>query len=240
MNSMKIVAWAAAVVAIAGLAYLISSRPNSLVQAHESPASPIYSLAPGPLGMVSGVPGYDLSPAGPFMQEQAITIVEDYLRQMGEPYLALQELLEFNLAYQAEIVNRRTGESAFGLMIGKSTEWLSPKPGPNLFWSTRYGANLTWVGGGYGVQGRLIEGSPVGDPISTDLARERARRAVAIVDGDLKLGGDRRTFPGYFEFYGISDGGAVGEVDVNAYTGQVWFMRWEAPPVSVREFALSP
>jgi hypothetical protein len=40
---------------------------------------------------------------------------------------------------------------------------------------------------------------------------------------------------GYCEFDVMQNGKAYGEIDVNGYTGQVWYENWHGPLVQERE-----
>ena len=122
--------------ALAGVAVFGLSRLPSREAASEGPAA--FSLSPGPISMAGPGAGYvfDYTQVGPVSTERLTATVESFLDQQDNPDLALATLREFRLAYAADIVEKSTGNNAFGLMIGKATQQISPKAGPNVFWNT--------------------------------------------------------------------------------------------------------
>ena len=125
------------ILALTGVAVVGMSRLPSGEAASDSP--PAFSLSPGPIAMAGPGAGYvfDYTQVGPVDAERLAATVEDFLERQDNPDLTLATLREFRMAYAADIVEKSTGNNAFGLMIGKAALQVSPKAGPNVFWNTK-------------------------------------------------------------------------------------------------------
>lgn len=120
-------------------------------------------------------------------------------------------------------------------MVGKSTLQISPKAGPNVFWNTKYGPMIAEIGGGYGMLGRLLPDMPAVEMALTEAeARDIAQKAAKALDAGLELDSEVATFYGFYEFHVARGGELVGELDVNGYSGQVWYKDWGEPQASVQ------
>ena len=236
--SRKNVLWTiflAAIVVLFGVGVFFLGRSSRESAESATQGPPGYSLGPGGFGMVGGGTDYvqNFSAVESVPTEQLIAEIREYLDQQGNSDLALASLREFTFAYQAEVIERSTGRHAFGLMVGKAQARISPKAGPNVFWNTRYGPRVAEVGGGYGMLGRLLPEGPVDETaVSATEARSIAEEAVDGLDADFDLTDDTATFYGFYEFYVRSGEELIGELDVNAYSGQVWYKDWGEPQIS--------
>jgi len=187
--------------------------------------------------MVGGGAGYvfdySYNPGSDLMtKEELIQPAQQYLSQLGNPDLEIARLREFQWAYEVEIIERSTGRHTFGLMMGKGSLQLSPKAGPNVFWNTKYGSLTAEVGGGYGMLGRLLSQDTTTEmPLSEAQARDIAQQAIRETSNDLTLDSDTATFYGFYEFYVLENGESRGELDVNGYSGQVWYKEWGGPQI---------
>jgi len=220
-------AWTAlAAATVVGLA-IVAGGPRTV-----QPLPETYSLSRGTIGMLGGTsaaygleePG--IEPAPGRVQEA----VGAYLVRVNQPGLASARLYEFGHAYQADIFDTTTHRPAFALMIGKATLEVSPKAGPNLLWNTRYGGALADLGGGYGMTGRQVVSAELPDP---NLTQAQARRlALGALDAypRFTLSAEVADFDGYYEYHLLSEGQLVGDLDVNAYTGQLWMNQWGQAP----------
>lgn len=228
----QIVLWIAGAILFGALLFALGRLSRGM----PTPQSlPIYSLSPGATGMSSGPYTYELSVTDALPTEELVAVVGRYLDRQGNPDLALARLREFTWAHQVEVVERSTGRHAFGLMVGKGTAQISPKAGPNLFWNTKYGSMIAEVGGGYGMLGRLLLKVSVGEmSLAKAEARSIAEEAVKELGAGLELTDETAVFYGLYEFYVLRDGEPVGELDVNGYSGQVWYKDWGQPQRSVQ------
>ena len=197
---------------------------------------PAYSLSPGLTGMVSGGTGYvytDMA-STEVATEEIIAAVQRYLDKQDEPDLVLARMRKFQWAYLVEVIERSSGRYAFSMMVSKATAQISPEAGPNLFWNTKYGSAIAEIGGGYGMLGRMLPEGNVGEmPLSEAEARSIAQGAVKTLDDGLELNDEISVFYGFYEFYVVQEEDVVGELDVNGYSGQVWYKDWGTPQISV-------
>ncbi len=91
------------------------------------------------------------------------------------------------------------------------------------------------VGGGYGMLGHLLPDVSVGEtPLAEPEARSIAEEAVKELGAGFELTDETALFYGFYEFYMLWDGELVGELDVNGYSGQVWYKDWREPQRSVQ------
>ena len=81
--------------------------------------------------------------------------------------------------------------------------------------------------------GRLLPDTSVGEMVLTESeARNIAQEAVQTLDATLKLDDETAIFYGFYEFHLVREGELIGELDVNGYTGQVWYKDWGEPQLS--------
>ncbi len=226
----KIVYWGIGIALFGAVLFALGRISSSLPRsAQEGP--PSFSLSPGGLGMVSGGAGYsyELS-TGILPTQQVVDEVRGYIDSLGNPDFALFRLREFTWAYQAEVIEKSTGLHAFDLMVSKSNAQVSPKAGPNLFWNTKYGFMIAAVGGGYGMLGRMVDLQSSSEiAVDKNEAQSIVEKALVEIGADLKLDEDTAAFYGFNVFYVQRAGQLVGELDVNGFSGQVWYVNWGEP-----------
>lgn len=228
---------AAAIVLVGVAAFALGNLSSDSSDGNGSPAA--FSLSPGIQGMI-GDSGYyyDLyseTEAGAVLTtDEIVSRIQDYVEQQNNPNLAVARLREFNLAYQAEVVERDTGRHAFDLMVTKGASRISPAAGPNILWNTKYGPTIAEIGGGYGMLGRVLAQPTPGEMSFNETeARRIAETAASDLDADLTVQDESpATFYGFYEFYLDRDGEAVGALAVNGYSGQVWFEDWGTAQLS--------
>ncbi len=232
----KILLWGIGLVLFGAIVFGLGRLSSLPKPAQESP--PAFSLSPGALGMVSGGGDYTYEFSSSSLPAQdVVSEVQRYLDSLDNSDLTLVRLREFTWAYQAEVVERSTGLHAFDLMVSKPTARVSPKAGPNLFWNTRYGSMIASIGGGYGMVGRLLHVEPASElAMGTDKARSIAEAALNEIGSGLALDEDMATFYGFDSFYVLREGELVGELDVNSYSGQVWYEEWGEPQRNMQEW----
>lgn len=242
----QIVLWTAGIVLFGALLFVVG-RLSATEPASQGP--PAYSLSPGAVGMSGGSAAYmsggsavylyDFSTTASASAEELVADIQRYLERQDNPDLAVARLREFGRAYQAEVIERSSGRHALGLMVGKGTLQISPKAGPNIFWNTKYGSTIAEVGGGYGMVGRMLRQSSPGQmAFGESEARRIAEQAVHQIDGDLQLDDDVAMFYGFYEFHVSRKGESVGEMDVNGYSGQVWYKDWGEQQLDVRDLTV--
>lgn len=175
-------------------------------------------------GMMGGWGGYNPN-AQQTTIDYADEAVERYLLAYYGRDLALAEVMEFASNFYAEVEEEDTGIHAMELLIDKYTGQVSPEPGPNMMWNTRYGTMANMMGG-YRV--------PTADmPIGAEGARDSAQQfldaylpGVTVADAD--------TFYGYYTLHTLKDGQIEGMLSVNGYTGAVWYHSWHGPFIGMK------
>ena len=79
--------------------------------------------------------------------DQAVEAAQQAVAAYGNPDLALTEVMEFENNFYVEVIEQSTGVHAFELLVDRNTGDVSPEPGPNMMWNTRYGHMGGMMGG---------------------------------------------------------------------------------------------
>jgi hypothetical protein len=229
------------VIVLVGVAAFALGSLSSNSSDNES--TPLFSLSPGVQGMLTGGSGYyygfysDAETGSVLSKDVVVSEIQNYVDRQNNSDLVVARLREFNLVYQAEIIERSTGRHAFDLMVSNGASQISPAAGPNIMWNTKYGPTIAETGGGYGMLGRALAQPAPGDmTLSEAEARDIAASAVEdMADASLLLENDTAdTFYGFYEFTLDRDEEPVGALAINGYSGQVWFEDWGAPQLKGR------
>src|SRR4030042_3061975 len=96
----------------------------------------------------------------PITFDQAVESARQYLTSYGNPDLVLTEIMEFSDNFYAEVEEKSTGIHAFELLINRHTGAVSPEPGPNMRWKTRYGHMGGMMGDWGGRQNQVMVTTP--------------------------------------------------------------------------------
>ncbi len=142
--------------------------------------------------------------------EQASDIAKRYLSDQNNPDLDVSELEEWEFNFYVEYKEKSTGTKAVQMLIDKYSGIISPEMGPNMAWNTKYGMMGT-------------------QPGAMILTKEQAM-ASAQQFLDSRLPGtkveDSGLFYGYYHFDVKKDNKMYGMMDMNVYSGQVWYHTW--------------
>ncbi len=192
----------------------------------------------GPGGMMGtgGMMGSGgIRPGGPYISggkrlslEQAVKIVDDYLRGRGDANLEAKEIMEFEYNFYVMFTEKSSGVNAFEALIDPYTGDMYPEPGPNMMWNTKYG---------------MMSGMMWGSPnLSSQMSvnEERAKQyAEGFIDSYLAGGEmeDADRFYGYYTFHILKNGEFYGMLSVNGYTGQVWYHSWHGRFLGMKELS---
>jgi hypothetical protein len=171
----------------------------------------------------------------------AATIAQNYLNQIGNPNLTVKTIQEYTNTYYVQIVEKDTGFGAFELAVDKVTGAVVPMQGPTMMWDTKYGvvgANtmMGYLATGYsgygGMMGRggmmnWLRGTPtIAMPISLSQAQTNAQQYLNTNYPGTTVGATT-TYYGYYTMQIVdSNGGIVGMVGINGATGQVMDYTW--------------
>ncbi len=141
---------------------------------------------------------------------QASEIAKKYLAAKNNPDLEVADLEEWEFNFYVEYKEKSTGIKAFQTLTDKYSGIVSPEMGPNMMWNTKYGMMGT-------------------QPSAMTLTKEQAM-ASAQQFLDSRLPGtkaeDSGMFYGYYHFDVKKDNKMYGMLDVNGYSGQVWYHTW--------------
>jgi len=147
----------------------------------------------------------------------ALDIAEEYLDAMGNPDLAIDEIMEFEQNFYVVYVEKSTGIGAFEMLIDKDTGRIFPEYGPNMMWNTKYGHG--------GMMGGWRQAPSEQMAINQEEAVSIAQEYL-----DLYLPGtvteDPHPFYGYYTIHVSKDGVIFGMLSVHGYDGTVWYHNW--------------
>ena len=142
--------------------------------------------------------------------EQAKDITKKYLSAQNAPDLELGDLEEWEFNFYAEYKEKSTGTKAFQVVIDKYSGIISPEMGPTMMWNTKYGM--------------------VGLQAGTMTVTKEQAKGFAQQFLDSRVPGtkaeDSGVFYGYYHFDVKKDNKMYGMLDVNGYSGQVWYHTW--------------
>jgi hypothetical protein len=119
-----------------------------VVSSDDEPEAVVVAPGLGQMGggmMGDGATGVSVGPVT--SMGEAASRVHDWLEQSGFNGLRTGEVMAFSNGYYAA-VETPEGSGAFELLLGPTTGWLSPEPGPNMMWNTEYGMMQGRYGGG--------------------------------------------------------------------------------------------
>ncbi len=192
----------------------------------------------GPGGFAPGMGQGWMGPGGgtPYNQggtlltmDQAVQIANQYLSSTNAQNLQLAMVHQFTNGYEAEYIEKGTDIHAFEILIDPYTGASYPEMGPNVMWNTKYGH----LGGMMG--GPNPSSATTNMPVSADTAKNSAQQWLNSNLQGTTLGSDVDTTYGYYEMEVEKDGQNYGQIDVNGYSGQVWYENWHGPVVQTRE-----
>ena len=172
----------------------------------------------GGYGMMGG--GYNAQSLGVNLtngevgtSDQAVAITKAYTQKLNQD-VVVAELHEYSNGYEVELKEGKTGAKAYEVMVYKNGGQIIAEMGPNIMWNTKYGP---MNGGNTGTV-----------TVSEEQATKSAQEFVTKMGQGYSIGKPELA-PGYYEFMVQKDGKNYAELDVNGYTGQVWFENWQGP-----------
>jgi hypothetical protein len=175
--------------------------------------------------------------------ERTEYLANQYLASLNDPDLAVKEIMEFEQNFYVIYYERSTGVGAFEVLIWKTGEnagRITPEPGPNMMWNTKYGGMMGHMGGGMmggGMMGGYREGEePTADmPIGEDQAKKIGQEYLDQYSSGSTIV-ESTKFYGYYTFDFAKDGEIQGMFSVNGYSGQVWYHGWHGAFIGMEEY----
>jgi hypothetical protein len=178
--------------------------------------------------------------------DQAQSIAQQYLAATHDPNLALKEIMEFQYNFYIIFYEKDTGRGAFEMLIWKQVPpygmmgggmmngytgvgIMTPEPGPNMMWNTKYSPMRNGMMGYYGNQWSSTM------TISPDEAAQLAQAYLTsnFSNAKVEMGTE---FYGYYTFDFTVNGRIAGMLSVNGITGQVWYHSWHGDFIQEVEF----
>jgi hypothetical protein len=144
--------------------------------------------------------------AQPLSEEDARNRVQAYLGRYGSD-IRIGDFMEFSLNYYVELKDA-DDRSIAEILVDRYTGVITPEPGPNIIWNTRYDDQYA----SSAVEYDLAEG------------RSQAEKFLAGYLPEATLH-ESITYPGYYTFDFGRDR-IEGMLSVNAYTGDIWVHTW--------------
>jgi hypothetical protein len=186
-----------------------------------------------------GMMGYgSANPANaqPITIDQAVEAAQQYLKNYNNADLKLAEVMEFDNNFYAVVTEKSTGVGAFELLVNRYTGYVTPEPGPNMMWNTKYGhmGNAGRMMGGMMGGARNQQQGPL--TVTVAQARTAAQQWLDANQPGAKLADDEMQFYGHYTMDFLKDGKTAGMLSVNGYTGQVWYHTWHGNFISEKTF----
>ena len=150
-------------------------------------------------------------------------VAENYLENLQDPDLAIDEIMEFEYNYYVVYYEENTGVGAFEMLVDKENGRIFPEYGPNMMWNLKYGHG--------GIMGPRGMGSGTGNPLpATQVMDEDTCLEIAQGFLDSSYQGsqaeDPHPFYGYYTVHTLRDGEIFGMLSVNQYTGETLYHNW--------------
>jgi hypothetical protein len=174
-------------------------------------------------GAMMGFGSQGLLGVKPLSVDQATSAVNGYLTRLGDTDLTLAEVLIFDNNAYARVTEKSTGASAFELLVNPVTLAVTPEPGPNMMWNTKYGHMGGMMAGMMGSQPRE---ATTAMPVRAAGALKAAQAYLDQYLPGAKTAEDADTFYGYYTIDILRDGKLAGMLSVNGYTSQVFLHTW--------------
>lgn len=174
-----------------------------------------------------GPGGFGKQPgAGTINLKSATDIAKTYIS--GTRGLKLDEIVEFDDSFEAEFKESKTGVGAFEILIDRTNGSVFSEMGPNMMWNTKYGM----MGGRrFSISGKANNKMNY----SANQAKTAAKNYLKQNGIEMTVGGPE-IYYGFYEFHLLNKGKPGAQIDVNGFTGDVWYEDWHGPILSIKEF----
>jgi hypothetical protein len=172
------------------------------------------------------------SHGGTLTLDQAAEAARQAVAAYGNPDLALTEVMEFENNFYVEVIEQSSGIHAFELLVNRNTGVVSPEPGPNMMWNTRYG-HMGGMMGGWSAG----ETGPM--PETPEQALDITQRWLDRFMPSLSAAEEADAFYGYYTIHVMRNGQLYGMLSVNGYSGEVWYHNWHGDFIDMEEMEKS-
>lgn len=188
-------------------------------------------FGPGTGMMGAWTPSADLAPAGKSLTlDGAVKIAKAYVTEWkSERPLEVDEVMQFDNHFYAEVRETETGRGAFEILIDPTTGIVYAEPGPNMMWNLRYGT----MGSYMGISQAAVNGDEL--TVTPEQARQDAQSYLEKTLPGTQIADTVDTFYGYYTLHILRDNTIVGMLSVNGYNGQVWLHHWHGTFVDMTD-----
>jgi hypothetical protein len=175
--------------------------------------------------------------SAPITLENARAIAEQYLVSLGNPNIAVKEIMEFENNFYVIYYEKDTGMGAFEMLIWKRTPTssmmagvITSEPGPNMMWNTKYQMMRGMMGLHWetGTSNRVV--------VTEENAKSVAEKYLSQNFPGAHMEGIVH-FYGYYTIDFEKDGKIIGMLSVNEYSGDIWYHSWHGPFIQEIELA---
>jgi len=264
MNNKQILGIALVIIGLLGIVILLPLQIMSMSNYGYSPMRESTTwpgmMGPGMMQPYMMEPYYTTPYTGETLTfDQAEYLAKQFLNSLGNPDLAIKEIMEFEYNFYIIYYEKSTGIGAFEMLIWKRTSTdmmgqgmmvgqLMPEPGPNMMWNTKYGSMMGQLGsmmnggmmgggmmGGGMMDGGIMQQQPTEEmSIDEDNAKSIAQEYIdEYFPGSTVI--ESTQFYGYYTFdFGMNDK-IQGMLSVNGHTGQVWYHGWHGNFIQMKE-----
>jgi len=142
--------------------------------------------------------------------EEVKSILDAYLTKLNNNF-AVKEIMEFQNNFYAIVIEKDTKIGAFELLVNPYSGIISPEPGPNMMWNTKYGMH------GYTTSSNMN--------INPEEAKKLALNYLKQYFSNVQVE-EPTQFYGYYTLDFKVNDKIYGMLSVNGYTGQVWYHSW--------------
>jgi hypothetical protein len=170
-------------------------------------------------GRWAGSAGYPTRTAtSPLTITQAVEVAKTYVASLNNPDLQVKEVEEYTNNFYVLVAEKSTGNGAFELLINKATGIVTPEPGPNMMWNTKYTFGAGWCNWARGSVTTTAT-------ITVEQAKTYAQQYLNSYLSGTTVG-DVTAFSGHYTIEALNNGTPYGMLSVNSFTGQVWYHTW--------------
>jgi len=172
----------------------------------------------------------------PVTFDQAVAAAQQYVQGYGNADLVVAHAMEFDNNTYVQVREKSTGNGAFELLVNRFTGYVTPEPGPNMMWNTKYSHMAGFGGMGRGMMGGWQNGSTGPLTVTAEQARTAAQQWLNANLPGVVLSDEETQFYGYYTLDTMKDGQMAGMLSVNGYTGQVWYHTWHGNFITEKDF----
>ncbi len=141
--------------------------------------------------------------------------LHEYLSLFFDDSFYVEEIMEFNRNYYAQIGRDGDENLAFELIIDPYKGQITPEPGPNMRWNRSFG-HMRWRF--WNINRKMT--------VSETEAIDAAQRYLKRIQAGVTTDGHADRFNGYYTIHTINEQGIAGMLSVHGNSSKVWYHDW--------------